>query len=151
MRSKLSSEHEKFLQSTWLHMCFNQLIEDHFWHIIVFWISSDNRRCQIYIWTLMLKKYVIDSFFQLTKKCFFLSIWKILSERSFEISEQIKISTFVFNIVIQRTNRFYAISKFAIFFNSNVLNRLKMVHEMILTFQSWLMQSNMFVFEIWYS
>ncbi len=79
---------------------------------------------------------MIDSLFQFTKKCLVFSIRKILSERSFEIFEKNDISTFVFNIVIRRTNRFYAASKFAIFFDSNVLNRSKMLREMILTSQS---------------
>jgi hypothetical protein len=83
-------------------------------------------------------------FFHSWKDVFFFSIRKILSAQSSEILEKIDISTFVFNIVIQRANRLYAVSKFAIFSDSNVSNRLKMLHEMILTSQSRLMQSNMF-------
>jgi hypothetical protein len=151
MRSKLSSKHEMSLQLTWLRMCFDQSIEDYLWDIIVSWISSDSRWCQICIWTLRSEEFVIVSLFQFTKKCFVFSIRKILSVRSSEISKKIDVSTFVFSIVIQRTNRLYAVLKFAIFSDSNVSNRLKMLHEMILTSQWWLMQLNMFVFEIWYS
>ncbi len=71
-----------------------------------------------------------------SRKDGFFSNSKNFFERSFKISEKIDISSFIFNIVIQRTNRFYATSKFAIFFDSNVTNRLKMLHEMILTSQS---------------
>jgi hypothetical protein len=38
--------------------------------------------------------------------------------------------------MIERTNRFYAVSKFGIFFYSDALNRSKMLREMILTSQS---------------
>jgi hypothetical protein len=151
MRSKLLLKHETSLQSAWLRICFNQSIEDHFWHIIMSWIFSDSRRCQICIWTLRSKKFVIDSLFSFTKRCFFFLIRKISFERSSEISEKIDVSTFVFSIVIQRANRLYATSKFAIFSDSSVSNRLKMLHEMILTSQSWLMRLSMFIFEIWYS
>jgi hypothetical protein len=49
MRSKLSSEHETFLQSTWLHMCSDSSIEDHLWHTVVSWIFSDSRQYRICI------------------------------------------------------------------------------------------------------
>jgi hypothetical protein len=150
MRSKWSSEHETSSQRKSLRTCFNRSIEDHFWHIVVSWISSDSHQCQICIWTLRSDELEIDSFFSSMKKCLSFSIRKISFELLFEIAEKIDISTFVFNIVIRRTNRFYAASKFEIFFDSNVLNRSKMLREMILTSQSWLTQSNMFVFEIWY-
>jgi hypothetical protein len=65
------------------------------------------------------------------KKCLFFSTRKILSAQSSEILEKIDVSTFVFSIVIQRANRFYAASKFAIFSDLNVSNQLKMLHEMI--------------------
>jgi hypothetical protein len=79
---------------------------------------------------------VIDSLFQFTKKCLVFSIRKILSERLSKIFEKNDVSSSVFNIVIRRVNRLYAASKFEIFFDSNVLNRLKMLREMILTSQS---------------
>jgi hypothetical protein len=132
-------------------MCFDRLIEDHFWHTVGFYISSDSRRCQIFIWTLRLKRFEIDSLFLFTKKCFVFSIRKILSVRSSKISEKNDISTSVFSIVIRRTNRLYAASKYSIFSVSNALNQSKMLHDKILMSERWLMQSNMFVFEIWYS
>ncbi len=75
---------------------------------------------------------MIDSIFSLRKKFLVFLAQKILSELLSEISEKIDVSTFVFNIEIQRTNRFDAVSKYAIFFDSNVSNRLRMLHETIL-------------------
>jgi hypothetical protein len=76
-QSRWSLEHETSLQSAWSHKCSDSWIEDYLWHIIVSWISSDSRRCQICIWTLRSEKYVIDSLFRLTKKCLSFSIRKI--------------------------------------------------------------------------
>jgi hypothetical protein len=80
----------------------------------------------------MSEEFVIDSIFSLRKKSFVFLAQKILSELLSEISEKIDVSTFVFSIEIQRANRFDAVSKFAIFSDSNVSNRLKMLHETIL-------------------
>ncbi len=54
-------------------------------------------------------------FFNSRKSVSFFSIRKILFKRLFEIFEKNDVSTSVFNIVIRRTNRFYAVSKFEIF------------------------------------
>jgi hypothetical protein len=80
----------------------------------------------------MSEKFVIDSIFSLRKKFLVFLTQKILSELLSEISEKIDVSTFVFSIEIQRTNRFDAASKFAIFSDSNVSNRFRMLHETIL-------------------
>ncbi len=45
MRSKWSSEHETSSQRKSSRTCSDRLIEDHLWHIIVSWISSNSRRC----------------------------------------------------------------------------------------------------------
>ncbi len=100
-QSRWSSKHETSLQSTWSRKCSDSSVEDHFWHIIVFWISSDNRRCQICIWTFMSKEYVIDSFFQFTKKCFFFNsknffwaiIWNFWKNQCLSICLQYRDST----------------------------------------------------------
>ncbi len=80
----------------------------------------------------MSEGFVIDSIFSLRKKFFVFLAQKILSELLSEISEKIDVSTFVFSIEIQRTNRFDAASEFANFSDSNVSNRLRMLHETVL-------------------
>jgi hypothetical protein len=77
----------------------------------------------------MSEKFVIDSIFSLRKKFSVFLAQKILSELLSEISEKIDASTFVFSIEIQRANRSDAASKFAIFPDSKIPNRLRMLHE----------------------